>query len=80
MRGAEVFFDLHDDYDVVDEDGTVLPDEQAARAFALKNAREIACESVRAGRLDLKHLIAVLSEHRRPLFTVPFSEAVEVSS
>ena len=72
------FFDLHDDLDVQDEEGMILPDDEAAMSYALENAREIACAQVRDGRLNLKHLIAVRNENRRPLFTVPFGEAVQV--
>lgn len=72
------YFDVHDDLDAEDEEGTILPDEGAARSFATKAAQDLACEEMRHGRLNLKHHIAVRDEKRRVLFTLSFREAVEI--
>lgn len=74
------YFDVHDDVDVEDEEGVILPDEGAARSFALNAVRELACDELRHGRLNLKHLIAVKDENGRALFTVSFGEVVEIDS
>ena len=74
------YFDLHDDLDAIDEEGVILRDEAAARAYALNSAREIACEHVRHGRLNLKHFISVRDSDREPLFIVAFDEALTVVS
>ena len=78
-RMPRFYFDLHDDLDAIEE-GVVLRDEAAARSLALNSAREIACEHVRHGRLNLKHFISVRGEDREPLFIVAFGEALEVES
>jgi hypothetical protein len=72
------FFHIHDELDASDEEGSVLHDAAAARLHALTGARSLAAEQVEKGRLNLSHHIDVYDEAHRLLFTLPFSEAVEV--
>jgi hypothetical protein len=72
------FFHLHNDMDVLDEEGRDMPSVQAARHAAEEDARTMAAESVRTGRLVLDHFIEVASETGQALFRVRFGEVVEV--
>lgn len=72
------FFDIYDDIVVLDEDGIELPNEGAAYAEALSGARELMCEQVREGRLNLGHRIEVMDADRRPVITLSFAEAVRI--
>ena len=72
------FFDICDDIVSTDEDGLDLADEDAARAEALRGARDLICEQVRNGRINLGHRIEVLDEARRPVLTLTFGAAVEI--
>ena len=73
------FFHLHDDLDVSDEEGTEFPDDAAARAYAIENAREVACESIAGGHLDLDHFIEVTWEDGTAVLRVRFGEAITVA-
>lgn len=75
---SRYFFHLHDDLDTIDEEGAELADADAARAFAVQNARSAAAASVLSGCLDLEHWIEVADEEGRTVLTVPFAEAVQV--
>ena len=72
------FFHLHNDIDVIDKEGVELTDAAAARSFALSNARDVAAENVRQGRLNLTHSIEVVGTGGNPVMTVSFSDAVTV--
>jgi hypothetical protein len=50
------------------------------RAHAIINIRELMCEDVRKGRLNLSHRIDVSDEAREPVVTVRFAEAVSLDS
>lgn len=63
---------------VEDEEGRELPNEAAARAEAIIGARDIMTADIRSGELDLTSFIEVEDENRNLLFTLPFSEAVEI--
>jgi hypothetical protein len=62
-RSASVpryFFHLHEDASViVDEEGTVLPNDAAARAKAVRGARDLLSGAVLDGRLPLTDIIVV---------------------
>ncbi|HEV2866811.1 MAG TPA: hypothetical protein VGX37_09860 [Allosphingosinicella sp.] len=72
------FFNLYDDVVSVDDQGVELPDVAAAREEALRGARELICDQVRNGRLNLRHRIEVEDEDRRPVLTLPFGAALEI--
>lgn len=72
------FFHLHDDIDASDEEGVDLPDVQAARAYAIENAREVAGESIANGCLDLDHFILVTGANGAAVLQVRFGDAITV--
>jgi hypothetical protein len=63
---------------IEDEEGVDLPDEEAARATALRCARDVMMGEVRSGTLDLTSFIEVEDEQRKLLFTLTFADALEV--
>ncbi len=72
------YFHLHNDIDSFDEEGRELPDVEAAREAALREARCMAAESVRQGHLDRAHYVAVTDENGDTLFSTTFREAVRI--
>lgn len=72
------FFDLHNDVDSLDDEGKDLPDLEAAKANALREAREMMQESVCNGHLDLRHHIDVRDESGNVPYVLHFEDAVEV--
>ena len=74
------FFHLHNDVQSKDDEGTVLPDLSAARAEAIKGAREVISEEIRArGTLHLSHWVEVENDSGQQVLVVPFRECVAVS-
>ncbi|MBA3676475.1 MAG: hypothetical protein H0W74_03630 [Sphingosinicella sp.] len=69
------FFHLYDDLTVIDEEGTELPDTEAARVYAIASIRELACQEIREGSLNRRHRIQVQDEKGQSVLTVPFGEA-----
>jgi len=72
------FFHLHNDDDTPDEEGRELPGIEVARAAAIADARHMAAESVRSGRLDLSHFVEVADAAGERLFRISFGEAVAI--
>ncbi|HEX8534338.1 MAG TPA: hypothetical protein VF662_09230 [Allosphingosinicella sp.] len=72
------FFHLHNDMDVLDEEGQDFPDLQTARAFAVANIRELLCEDVQRGRVPLQHWIDIEDEAGAVLAAVTFRETVTI--
>ena len=72
------FFHLHNDLEVVDDEGRDLPGLEAARRAAEDDARQMASESVRQGHLDLAHFVEVTGDDGHPLFRVKFGEVVRI--
>jgi hypothetical protein len=70
------FFHLFDDMVTRDEEGKTLPDEAAARDYALHNIRELICDDAKKGRINLAHWIEIADEQGQEVATVRFSEAV----
>jgi hypothetical protein len=70
------FFDVHDDIDMIDDDGVELPDADAAAREALRGARALICEQVTKGRINLSHFVKVRDEAGAHVATVSFDEAV----
>jgi hypothetical protein len=62
----------------MDEEGVDLPDFEAARANAVKEAREMMLETVAEGRIDPSHRIDIADENGTILDSVTFGEAVTV--
>jgi hypothetical protein len=72
------FFHLHDDLTVPDEDGMELADLEAAKACGIKEARSVAVEQVREGKLDLNHRIDVADEQSVVVHTIRFADAIDI--
>ena len=73
------FFHVYDDYVALDDEGAELPSVAEAREAAVRAARELATEEIRAkGKLTLKHRIDVEDENGRPLLTMPSSAAFRI--
>lgn len=70
------FFHLHDDLEVVDEEGVDLPNLETARFEALKAVRDLMAEDVKRGRLTLSHRIEVCDQRGAPVLTVRYGEAI----
>lgn len=71
------YFHLHNDGDFPDEEGAELADAAAARVHAIGEAREMICEEVQKGHLNLDHCIEIEDEqggrtivHFRDAFTL----------
>jgi hypothetical protein len=75
---ARYFFHLYNDADVMDDEGVDLPDLDAARANAVKEAREIMAETVAEGRINFSHRIDIADESGAVLAAVTFAEAVRI--
>lgn len=72
------YFHVRDDIDVDDEEGAVLSDEIAARTKAVEGARELMCETLKAGYIDLNHYILVTDDAGEVLFKLAFRDVVQV--
>ena len=73
------FFDLHNDAEVMDAEGKELPDAEAAKAQALKDARAMVQASVgEQGRIDLRHRIDVRDETGAVIHVIRFEDAVTI--
>ena len=72
------YFHLFNDITSIDEEGSELPTESAARQRAETNAREMAAESVREGHLVLSHRIEVGNELGEKIATVRFGDVIQV--
>ena len=73
------FFYLHNDMDVFDKEGAELPDDGAARAYAVENVREVAIEGVAQGYLDLDDYIDVVRDDGTAVHRVRFGDAITVA-
>ena len=74
------FFHVHNDAVTLDEEGIELTGPAAAKETAIIEARQLACEEVRKGRLHLKHRIEVTDETGTKVATVTFADAIEIDS
>lgn len=72
------FFHLYDDTVVLDPEGKELPNSEAAREEAVRNARELACAEVLEGHLGLNHRIEITDANDLPVGTVRFKDVVKL--
>ena len=78
-RVPRFYFHLYDDVDAPDPEGVELPDLEAARKYALRNARFTAGETIKeTGRLVPDHRIDVEDEQGNVLTTVRFADVVKI--
>jgi hypothetical protein len=61
-----------------DEEGHNLPDLEAARAAAIRGARDLMAEEMRRGELNPASFIEVEDSNHNHLFTLLFSDAYRV--
>ena len=73
------YFNVYNDDVTLDDEGSELADDHAARARAVKEARALAADTVRRGHFVGHHRIEVTDEHQNVIGTVRFDEAVHVS-
>ena len=73
------YFHLHNAIEATDEEGTVLPDLDAAKAHAIECARELMSDEIRRGRINLNHWIGIEDEQGAQLLAVRFGDCVEIS-
>ena len=75
------YFHLINDIDVPDEEGQVLSDLEAARAFAIVQSRAlVGAMAAEEGRIVLHHRINIEDEDHRVVASVAFREAVTVEA
>jgi hypothetical protein len=72
------FFHLHDHLTVLDEDGMEFADLEAAKACGIKEARSLAADQVREGKLDLNHRFDVADERGVVVHTIRFADVIDV--
>ena len=72
------YFHLFNDVTILDQEGEEAPSSDAALEAATRMAREMAAESVRAGRLHLGHRIDVADASGEAVGTVYFRDAVDI--
>ena len=77
-RPMRYFFHVHDDLTAIDEEGADLPDPAAAKYYALAAARELICDEIRSGRVNLDHMIKIEDENGVHVGTIRFSDAVQI--
>ena len=72
------FFDLHNDIEVIDDEGCDLPDLEAAKAHALAEARTmIEANVAESGKVDLRHYMEVRDGNGETVHTLRFEDAVQ---
>jgi len=72
------YFHLYNGMTVMDGEGKMLPDLDAARANGIKEAREMMTETVAEGRINFSHRIEIADHAGDVAATVQFGEAVRV--
>lgn len=73
------FFHLHNDMDVADHEGAELPSLEAARAYAVREARSLFGDAaIEKGRVVLAHRIDIEDANGTVLDTVRFGDVVEI--
>jgi hypothetical protein len=72
------YFHLHNDCDFPDHEGQEFPNAAIALQRAIIEAREIAAQAVRNGRLVLDHRIDVADENGEIVGKVHFRDVVQV--
>ena len=72
------YFNVYNDDTTLDEEGTELADEHAARAYAVKAVRSLAADTVRKGHLVGHHRVEFVDKAQNPIGEVRFDEAVDI--
>ena len=77
---SRFFFHVFDAIVAMDEEGELADDLQAARTIAFKGARELLCEQISQGYLNLDNYIVIADQSGHELARVRFGEALAVHS
>lgn len=72
------YLHVHDDLGALDEEGSDFPDLEAARAAALDGARDLVCDQIRNGYLNLDYHIEVASQEGQTLLKIRYRDALEL--
>ena len=72
------YFDLHRSGVKADHEGLELPDLEAARREAIREARSVVTESLQRGHLPPEYRIEVRDERDETVLVVPFFKAIEL--
>lgn len=73
------FFHLYNSIECRDDEGTSLPDIGTARAYAVKQARQLMMSDIaERGEITLSHWIEIENELAEPLVVVMFRDAVAI--
>lgn len=72
------YFNVRNDDFTEDFEGLELADEQAAHAYAVQAARDLAAETVAHGHLDATHRIEIVDAEHQQVGSVAFGEAVTI--
>ena len=72
------YFNVYNDDVTLDPEGAELADEHAAQAYAVKEVRHLAAETVLHGHLTAHHRVEVVDENQKLLHTVRFDEGVQI--
>ena len=75
---SRFFLHIFNDSVSMDEEGEVADDLLAARTIALNGARELLCEQIKRGYLNLDDYIVVADQTGHELSRVHFGEALVV--
>jgi hypothetical protein len=73
------YFNVYNDDVTLDHEGAELADEHAARAYAVKEARALAADTVLRGHLVRSHRIEIVDSDQSSVGAVRFDEAVDIS-
>lgn len=77
-RMPRFYFHIYNHETTIDEEGQELPDLDAVREIALDSARDLVCESVHQGHLNLDHRIEVTDESAETVLVLTFREAFTI--
>jgi hypothetical protein len=72
------YFHVFNDETALDDEGTELPDLEAARTHAVEGARSLMSDTLRKGRIDLSHHIAIQNQQGELLLDVRFGDAIAI--
>ena len=72
------YFDIYNDDVTQDPEGTELRDDTAALAFAVKQIRSLAADTVLHGHFTASHRLEILDVERNQVASMRFDEAVDV--
>jgi hypothetical protein len=73
------YFHVYNHIVAMDEEGLDLPDVEAAREQALESARELVCEDIHKGQLNLDHRIEVEDAAGKKVLTITYRDAFTVT-